>query len=86
MRTALASIQGRICSCRGSGAIKMVRPVWVTQNLGYDNSNNNNINNNNNYYYYYVAVGLERGPLSLVRINEDLLERKIIGSALENWD
>jgi hypothetical protein len=24
-----------------------------------------------------VAVGLERGPLSLVRINEELLERKI---------
>jgi hypothetical protein len=28
------------------------------------------------YQFFYVAVGLERGPLSLVRINEELLERK----------
>jgi hypothetical protein len=26
---------------------------------------------------FWVAVGLERGPLSLVRINEELLERKV---------
>jgi hypothetical protein len=26
------------------------------------------------------------GPLSLVRINEELLERKSSGSGLENWD
>jgi hypothetical protein len=31
-------------------------------------------------------VGLERGPLSLVRIIEELLEWKINGSGLENWD
>jgi hypothetical protein len=31
-----------------------------------------------------MAVGLERGPLSLVRINEELLERKSSGSGLEN--
>jgi hypothetical protein len=31
-----------------------------------------------------VAVGLERAPLSLVSINEELLERKISGSGLEN--
>jgi hypothetical protein len=30
------------------------------------------------------AVGLERGPLSLVRIIEELLERKSSGSGLEN--
>jgi hypothetical protein len=31
-------------------------------------------------------VGLERGPLSFVRIIEELLEWKISGSGLENWD
>jgi hypothetical protein len=29
-------------------------------------------------------VGLERGPLSLARINEELLERNSSGSGLEN--
>jgi hypothetical protein len=29
-------------------------------------------------------VGLERGPLRLLRINEELLERKSSGSGLEN--
>jgi hypothetical protein len=29
------------------------------------------------YQIISVAVGLERGPLSLVRINEELLERKV---------
>jgi hypothetical protein len=29
------------------------------------------------YQIFCVAVGLERGPLSLVRINEELLERKV---------
>jgi hypothetical protein len=29
------------------------------------------------YHIFLVAVGLERGPLSLVRINEELLERKV---------
>jgi hypothetical protein len=33
-----------------------------------------------------VAVGLERGPLCLVTINEELLERQSSGSGLENWD
>jgi hypothetical protein len=36
------------------------------------------------YHIFCVAVGLERGPLSLVRINEELLERKSSGSELEN--
>jgi hypothetical protein len=31
-------------------------------------------------------VGLERGPLSLVRIKEELFERKSSGSGLENRD
>jgi hypothetical protein len=31
-------------------------------------------------------VGLERCPLSLVRLNEELLERKCSASGLENWD
>jgi hypothetical protein len=29
-------------------------------------------------------MSLERGPLSLVRINEELLEGKISGSGIEN--
>jgi hypothetical protein len=32
----------------------------------------------------FKAVGLEQCPLSLVRITEELLERKISGSGLEN--
>jgi hypothetical protein len=31
-------------------------------------------------------VGLERGPLSLVRIIEELLELKSSGSGFESWD
>jgi hypothetical protein len=31
-------------------------------------------------------MSLERGLLSLVRINEELLERKISGSGLQNRD
>jgi hypothetical protein len=31
-----------------------------------------------------MAVGQERAPLCHVRINEELLERKISGSGLEN--
>jgi hypothetical protein len=30
-----------------------------------------------NRHIFFVALGLERGPLSLVRINEELLERKV---------
>jgi hypothetical protein len=33
-----------------------------------------------------MVVGLKRGPLSLVRINEELLELKNSGSGLENRD
>jgi hypothetical protein len=33
---------------------------------------------------FRITVGLERGPLSLVRINEELLERKSSCSGLEN--
>jgi hypothetical protein len=33
-----------------------------------------------NYQIFCVAVGLERDPLSLVRINEEQLERKVAGS------
>jgi hypothetical protein len=34
------------------------------------------------YQIFFVAVSLERGPFSLVRINEELLERKSNGSGL----
>jgi hypothetical protein len=29
------------------------------------------------YHIFLVAVGLKRGPLSLVRISDELLERKV---------
>jgi hypothetical protein len=38
------------------------------------------------YQILWEAVGLERGPLSLVRIIEELLEWKSSGSSLENRD
>jgi hypothetical protein len=37
-------------------------------------------------YQIFLVVGLERGLLSLLRINEELHERKSIGSGLENLD
>jgi hypothetical protein len=38
------------------------------------------------YQIFREVVGMERGPLSLVSKNEELLERKSIGSGLENRD
>jgi hypothetical protein len=38
------------------------------------------------YQIFWEVVGLERGPLSLMRIIEELLEWKSSGSGLENWD
>jgi hypothetical protein len=36
------------------------------------------------YQIFWEVVGLERGPLSLVSLTEELLEWKSSGSALEN--
>jgi hypothetical protein len=38
------------------------------------------------YQIFWVVVGLERGPLSLVRIIVELIECKSSGSGLENRD
>jgi hypothetical protein len=38
------------------------------------------------YHIFRVAVGLERGPLIFMSINEELVERKIGGFGLENSD
>jgi hypothetical protein len=38
------------------------------------------------YQIFWVVVGLEQGPLSLVRIIEELLEWKSSSSDLENRD
>jgi hypothetical protein len=38
------------------------------------------------YQIFWEVVGLERGPLSLVRITDELLEGKSSGSSLENRD
>jgi hypothetical protein len=35
---------------------------------------------------FLVIVGLEWGPISLIRLNEEQLERKISGFSLENGD
>jgi hypothetical protein len=40
--------------------------------------------NSRRYQIFCEAVGLERGPLSLVRITEELLEWKSSGSGQEN--
>jgi hypothetical protein len=37
-------------------------------------------------YQIFWLVAVERVTLSLVSINEELLERKCSGSGLENWD
>jgi hypothetical protein len=39
-----------------------------------------------NYQIFCIAVGLEQCPLSLVRINEELLERNSTGYGKENCD
>jgi len=38
------------------------------------------------YQIFWVVVGLERGPLSLVRSIEELLEKKVAAPGLENRD
>jgi hypothetical protein len=38
------------------------------------------------YQIFWEVVGLERGPLSLVSTNEELLERKSSGSGLESQE
>jgi hypothetical protein len=38
------------------------------------------------YQIFLVAVGLGRSPLSLVSINEELLDRNSNGSGLQNRD
>jgi hypothetical protein len=38
------------------------------------------------YHTFWEVVCLERCPLSLVRINEELFERKNSGSGLENGE
>jgi hypothetical protein len=38
------------------------------------------------YQIFWEVVGLERGPLSLVSTTEELLDRKISSSGLENLD
>jgi hypothetical protein len=38
------------------------------------------------YQIFLAVVGLEEGPLSLVKITEELLERKSSGSGLERLD
>jgi hypothetical protein len=40
--------------------------------------------NSQRYQIFWAVVGLERGPLSFVRIIEELFERKNSGSGVEN--
>jgi hypothetical protein len=46
-------------------------PDCRSRDLGFDSRR---------YQIFWVAVDLKRGPLSLVRINEELLERKVAAS------
>jgi hypothetical protein len=41
--------------------------------------------NSRHRHTFWIEVGLEQSPLSLMRITEELLERKISGPSLENW-
>jgi hypothetical protein len=50
-------------------------PGYRSRGPGYDSRR---------YQIFCEVVGLERGPLSLVRIIEELLEWKSSGSGLEN--
>jgi hypothetical protein len=43
-------------------------PAYRSRGLGFDSGR---------YQIFRVAVGLERGPVSLVKITEELLERKV---------
>jgi hypothetical protein len=57
---------------------KQDRPMWSgckPSGLGFDSRR---------YQIFCVAVGMERGPLSLVKINEELLERNVAAPGLEN--
>jgi hypothetical protein len=50
-------------------------PGYKSRGLGFDSRR---------HEIFWEVVGLERGPLSIVRIIEELLERKSSGSGLEN--
>jgi hypothetical protein len=58
-------------------------PLWSSGQSSWLHTHRSRVRSRR-YQIFRVAVGLERGPLSLVRINEELLERKISGSRLEN--
>jgi hypothetical protein len=53
----------------------VVRVLVTDPDVGFDSRR---------YQIFLEAVGLERGPLSLVRLTEELLERKSSSSGLEN--
>jgi hypothetical protein len=38
------------------------------------------------YQIFWEVVGVERAPLSLVRITEELFQWKVVAPGLENWD
>jgi hypothetical protein len=50
-------------------------PDYISRGSGFDYRG---------YQIFWEVVGLEWGPLSLVRIIEELLGKKISGSGLEN--
>jgi hypothetical protein len=62
-------IQDRLC-----GLVVRV-PGYRSRGLGFDSRG---------YQIFWEVVDLEQDPLSLVRITEELLERKSSGSGLEN--
>jgi hypothetical protein len=61
----LSDIKNRVCVC-GGGGVRV--PGCKPGGPGFDSWR---------YQIFRIAVGLQRGPLSLMSINEELLERKV---------
>jgi hypothetical protein len=59
-----------------SGLVVIV-PGYRSRDLGFDSRR---------YQIFWEALGLERGPLSLVSTIEELLGRNSSGSGLEKWE
>jgi hypothetical protein len=73
----------KLIHCINLTILSFVPPLWSSgqsswlqiQRSGFDSQY---------YQIFWEVVGLERGPLSLVSTIQELLERKSIGSCLEN--
>jgi hypothetical protein len=62
---------------------KVLPPLWSSGKSSWLQNQGSGFDSRR-YQIFWVVVGLERGPLSLVSTNEELLERKNSGSGLES--